>query len=204
MVALGSAPPCDVVASAYHEAGHVVAAFVGGFALSDSTPISICDPDGGATTPWVLGDLETRAGAHPTARARFCALKPKLIVDFAGGAAEYRKTGNGGAANEGVALDMKMAAGSFMRVVGETSQADRLTWMREADSDARQLVEQQWNAIEAIAQALIASKQLSGTAAYKLYQAGRQPTPPVVAPGGTPAHRSPSIWQRLGGFWRRR
>jgi hypothetical protein len=172
------------IASAYHEAGHVAVIIHEGFAFL-SEPITIRDSDGGATTPWDPGDIVERARAAPTARVRYDILKPKLLVDFAGGYAEVKKTGRGGAANDGIHDDMKRSVKAFIDAVTPFSTEERKTWMAEADQFARALINSLWPAVVAIAEALLIQSKISGVEAKKLYGAAlnlASSTPHVLPP----------------------
>ncbi|MEI7713677.1 MAG: hypothetical protein WCI94_19745 [Rhodospirillales bacterium] len=173
------------IANAYHEAGHVVVIIHEGFTFL-SKPITIRDSDGGATTPWKPGDIVERASAAQTARARYDILKPKLLVDFAGGYAEVKKTGRGGAANDGIHDDMQRSVKAFVGAVTPCFTEERKAWMAEAEQSAGNLIDSLWPAVVAIAEALLILSKISGAEAKKFYDTAINPPASARPPTSTP------------------
>ena len=203
IVAPSTEPPYSEhdIANAYHEAGHVTVIIHEGFAFLPE-PISIRDADGGATTPWNPGDIVKRAREAQTARARYDILKPKLLVDFAGGYAEVKKTGRGDAANDGIHDDMARSVKAFVEAVTPFSTEERKAWMAEADQSARALVDSLWPAVIAIAEALLIQSKISGVEARKLYDTALSSAfsiPPASTAPALPPQAS--IPPRRRGLW---
>lgn len=148
------------IATAYHEGGHAAVVLYHrghGFRLSEVNPVTIRAPGGGGVTPWTDNGARALAAQQRTNDAAVATLRPVLHVMLAGGAAEIRKTGHGGAARTGVGDDLKMAAMEFQKVVHNVSHEQFRALTGPIHEETNALVVELWPKIEAIAQRLLAS-----------------------------------------------
>lgn len=147
--------PCDERArTAFHEAGHAVAAIVLDRPFTDVT-VGLTGHDLGGVTQ--LGASEWDDTQEPTFLARVAA---QVVMAYAGPTAEERHTG----ADPGVgALSDYATAEWFAEYAGETDAVPDYLQRRRADAQA--LIEANWGKVELLAAALLNRPRLTSVEA---------------------------------------
>ena len=149
-------PPAEDVATAYHEAGHAVAA------LALDRPVVKVS---------ILADRD-RAGICFFGKAVFRPsedwLEREVLIALAGMAAEARQTGEYN--RDAAARDLRYARGLAVQRAGNERQAERLE--RRLLSKAEHLLEREvhWRAVERIAAELLRAGAISGRQARHLFE----------------------------------
>ena len=150
-----AAPTPEDVATAYHEAGHAVAA------LALDRPVVKVS---------ILADRD-RAGICFFGKAAFRPsedwLEREVLIALAGLAAEARQTGEYN--RDAAARDLRYARQLSVQRAGNDRQAERLE--RRLLSKAEHLLERgsYWSAVERIAAALLRAGEISGRQARHLF-----------------------------------
>jgi hypothetical protein len=149
---------------AYHEAGHVVAAFAVGYTECGRVEIQ----DDGSGVAHIAGGLAPLAGKrHAVARM--------VVVDFAGDAAEVVQFGSGGRGNEGDIDDARATIAGFhrgfgrFRNLGSDGNERRVTrYEQRLSRVASHILRAHWSAVEALAAALLTHGSLEGGAVKRV------------------------------------
>lgn len=149
-------PPAEDQATAYHEAGHAVAAL----ALDRPVVKVSIRPDRDRLGICFFGKAVVRPSQDW--------LEREVLIALAGLAAEARYTGRYDPA--GAARDLRYARGLSLQRAGNERQAERLE--RRLLAKAEHLLGRaaHWAAVERIAAALLASVEISGRQARHLYE----------------------------------
>jgi ATP-dependent Zn protease len=147
-------PPCDT-ATAYHEAGHAVAALALGRPVQGVSVLPHREH---------LGICQFRKG---TFRPSEDWLEREALIALAGLAAEARHTGN--YAWDMAARDLRYVRGLAVQRAGER-QAERLE--RRLLAKTEHLLGHHWGAVERIAAELLQQGSISGRAARHLFEQG--------------------------------
>jgi hypothetical protein len=159
--------------TAYHEAGHAVAAFSYNKRLHRVS--TTADHDAGlprcVKTTRGIGEASTSGDAD-----RYLRLVTETVtILLAGGAAE-REHAQAGRGWTGGASDRRAAAVLAGRIVGGEELGPYMKWLVVRTS---QLVKSRWPAIEALAQELLVREEMSGAAATAFIRHTLYPTMPA-------------------------
>lgn len=133
--------------TAYHEAGHAVAAYVLG---RDFFSVSITSEGNSAGRCYFAARPETFDpwNRDPATRSR---LEIEVITDLAGGIAERIATGFDNL--QGMASDVYAAMDTAIYVTSNETQ--RLAYLERAEARAESILRQHWGAVQALADALL-------------------------------------------------
>lgn len=168
--------PDDLVGTAYHEAGHAVAACVLGVAIA----IVALGPERHAEEDSVSGYI--RFGPRPNDLALTPEDPPTLelieqhvIIDHAGWPAQERATGV--KAGIGRIYDETRSHEVLSRLIPD--ETERRAFLARAEARALQIVTEHWPAVEAVAKALLLQRRLSGDQVQAIFAAvGTEPRIP--------------------------
>jgi ATP-dependent Zn protease len=149
-------PTPEGVATAYHEAGHAVAAL----ALDRPVVKVSIRPDRDRLGICFFGKAVFRPSEDW--------LEREVLIALAGLAAEAKRTGE--YQREAAGRDLRYARGLSLQRAGSQRQAERLE--RRLLSKAEHLLDRRanWRAVERIAEALLQSGEISGRQARHLYE----------------------------------
>ncbi len=140
----GSRYACPAVTTAHHEAGHAVVALNLGL-LSDHAAVTL------AVEAWgVRGSVGLRLPSDYSDEKYPEIARGKIVSALAGPVAEIRASGTLDLA--GAAGDLNVALDAALALDGEKP----MELVREAQARAEELVAEHWQAIEAVAAALLA------------------------------------------------
>jgi len=158
--------------SAYHEAGHAVAAFSYGKRLR---AVSIgADHDAGllgyVQGTWAIGEAIT------VADTRYLRLVTEGVTILLAGAAAEREHTQSPRGSAGGASDGREAAALAGRIIGGEELGPYMRWLA---ARTRRLVTSRWPAIDALARELLVREAMSGAAATALIRRALQPSPPA-------------------------
>lgn len=140
--------------TAYHEAGHAVAAFLNGFEIEFAT-IKRCGDAAGMVKALPKGKLDLRNGSpHMRAKIESC-----LIMTLAGDAAQ-RKFAPRSSRNWQTSSDRESATDMALAVCGTGESATAyIAWLAIVTRD---LIQSRWQSVERVAAALLEKETLSG------------------------------------------
>jgi ATP-dependent Zn protease len=142
--------------TAYHEAGHAVVAHVLGERIELVTLEAVEHPQGtkhGLTRNWVTGQ-------------RTEILEKKLQIRQAGRLATLKAFGT----SNGGSYDLRACRQAFKDHGGSWPEAQVQTHMARSSACALIILELHWRAVEALANALISQRILSGDEAHSIIQ----------------------------------
>lgn len=150
-------PTRSLRATAYHEAGHAVAAHVQGIKIRKATIKAEGDTLGGVEVVQLsqatVAALE-RGRVTPAQRAR---IEADVIIDVAGAVAEHRHRGR--YSRVGSTMDRDNVANKLLRLSNDAKEAYLYAaWLQQRTLN---LIEYYWWAVEAVAQALLANETLT-------------------------------------------
>lgn len=148
----------DLRATAYHEAGHAVAILVNWYGLPELAMFSASIVPDGGTLGHIAGTVGVAewAADDPTDKEMIAYM---VVGDLAGYVAERRFAGT--ANIEQSRQDRANASRHIWRIVDTQEQG--LAYLREKEAEAEQLISDYWEAVEAVATALLEKKTLVAT-----------------------------------------
>jgi ATP-dependent Zn protease len=165
-------------ARAYHEAGHLVVAYLLGRPFERASIIA--DPDGAlvgychhAALPAAFATEGLRPDPDPEANEQL--IQSCVTTALAGGIAE--EMGTGAASTWGTDADRHAAVNLAVYEVGEEQLE---AYLAEARNRAAVLLKQHWSAVEALASALVEQRELDGNRARALLAGTMQSAPPEL------------------------
>lgn len=152
----------NVQATAYHEAGHAVAAIVRGIGFHYVTIVHDDEDDSHGHVNYGAVPARLNAGNRAVARE----LRDRLVVNQAGAIAEERFLGHRN--DIGAAADDEWFRECLWDMYGENGERHARTLAQQA----RQLVAQHWSAMSRVANALLKEQTLTEEAVERLVNEG--------------------------------